>query len=55
MTDDELINIAVQMRRAQKAYFRNRDPFSLAEAKKLEKQFDKEIERRNMPEAPRLF
>ena len=45
MTAKEFFILVVQMRNAQKLYFRNRDKSDLQASKKLEKQVDDEIRR----------
>ena len=45
MTAKEFFTLVVQMRNAQKLYFRNRDKSDLQASKKLEKQVDDEIRR----------
>jgi hypothetical protein len=45
MTEKEFFTLVVQMRNAQKLYFRNRDKSDLQASKKLEKQVDDEIRR----------
>jgi hypothetical protein len=45
MTEKEFFTLVVQMRNAQKLYFRNRDKSDLQSSKKLEKQVDDEIRR----------
>jgi hypothetical protein len=59
MTAKEFFILVVQMRNAQKLYFRNRDKSDLQASKKLEKQVDDEIRRVERsqvePELPLLF
>ena len=45
MTAKEFFTLVVQMRNAQKLYFRTRDKSDLQASKKLEKQDDDEIRR----------
>ena len=45
MTAKEFFTLVVQMRNAQKLYFRTRDKSDLQASKKLEKQVDDEIRR----------
>jgi hypothetical protein len=45
MTEKEFFTLVVQMRNAQKLYFRNRDKSDLQSSKKLEKLVDDEIRR----------
>ena len=45
MTAKEFFILVVQMRNAQKLYFRNHDKSDLQASKKLEKQVDDEIRR----------
>lgn len=41
MKEPEIIELAAQMRTAQKKYFSNRTPANLETSKSLERQFDK--------------
>jgi hypothetical protein len=41
----EFVQRVIQMRHAQKAYFRSKSPSFLSEARRLEKEVDKMIER----------
>ena len=45
MTHQQFFSFVAQMRSAQKAYFKNREPHVLRAACKLEHEVDKEIER----------
>jgi len=59
MTAKEFFMLVVQMRNAQKQYFRTRDKSDLQASKQLEKQVDDEIRRverlRIEPELPLLL
>lgn len=43
--DKELVQKVIQMRNAQKAYFRTKSPSFLSEARRLESEIDKMIKR----------
>lgn len=47
--DKTFIDLAKRMREAQKEYFRTRSSASLNESKRLEREFDKALERFNTP------
>jgi len=47
MTPQEFFQKVVEMRQAQKRYFKMRTSLDLAQSKKLEKEIDNEIERVN--------
>jgi hypothetical protein len=47
MTSQEFFQKVVEMRQAQKRYFKMRTSLDLAQSKKLEKEIDNEIERVN--------
>lgn len=55
MTSDEIINLAKEMRAAQKAYFKTRGYAELDQSKKLEKRLDKAIDEYLNPPQPDLF
>ncbi len=47
MTPQEFFQKVVEMRQAQKRYFKMRTSLDLAQSKKLEKEIDNEVERVN--------
>lgn len=49
----EFAKLVIEMRKAQKAYFRNRQPSDLERSKQLEKQVDQAAQ--NIVEGPGLF
>lgn len=59
MTSKEFFYLVVEMRNAQKSYFRTRDQNDLQKSKQLEKQIDNEIRRVQQlqiePELPLLY
>jgi hypothetical protein len=59
MTSKEFFYLVVEMRNAQKSYFRTRDQNDLQKSKQLEKQIDNEIRRVKQlqiePELPLLY
>lgn len=42
-TTDEMLKVAVEMRKHQKAFFETRDAMELRKSKELEKQFDEMV------------
>jgi hypothetical protein len=56
MNDGDFVGLVTRMRRAQRHWFKYRDIASLEEAKKLEREVDRWIERETGPRAaPSLF
>jgi phosphate uptake regulator len=59
MTAKEFFKLVIEMRNAQRSYFRTRDKGDLQRSKELEKQVDDEIRRverlRTEPELPLLL
>lgn len=56
MTGDELFDLVVRMRDAQKAYFRDRTAEALDHSKKLEREVDRALaNRRGGRRQPELF
>ena len=43
-TTDEMLKVAVEMRKHQKAFFATRDAMELRKSKELEKQFDEMVD-----------
>ena len=54
MSDLEFMNLVKEMRTAQKEFFKDRSTGALSDAKRLEKEVDAEISRRERIEQERL-
>jgi hypothetical protein len=56
MSDEEFENVVRELRKRQRDFFASKNPAALAEAKRLEKEIDSELERRRPPKkGPTLF
>jgi hypothetical protein len=55
MTADEMLALAMEMRRAQRAFYASRSSADLAKAKQLEKRFDVAVESMRRGRVASLF